>query len=144
MTPTIRRAEPDDGPALSRLAEQLGYPNPPQVIRDGIAALSALDRRDLFVAVDAADRAIGYANVGPMDVLFVPGAAELHEVVVDELHRGTGVGRALVEACAAAARRRGHTVLYVRSNAVREAAHRFYLTCGFQDVKLQRVFRRSL
>ena len=70
--------------------------------------------------------------------------AELVGLVVDEALRGRGIGAALVTAAEAWARERGLARLRVRSNVTREATHSFYRRLGYEEVKRQVVFRKSL
>jgi GNAT superfamily N-acetyltransferase len=66
--------------------------------------------------------------------------AELVALVVDEGHRGRGVGAALVDAAADWAANQGYPTLRVRSNIVRERTHAFYERRGFTHSKTQHVF----
>ncbi len=69
-------------------------------------------------------------HVGP--ILEVTGKfGRLVALVVDDRHRGRGVGRALMAGVEERARRLGCILLEVTSSAHRAASHRFYLGLGY-------------
>lgn len=59
--------------------------------------------------------------------------AWIEDVVVDNAERGAGIGRALVEQAIAEASERGAATLDLTSNPSRQAAHRLYRACGFEE-----------
>ncbi|MBR5135851.1 MAG: GNAT family N-acetyltransferase [Rikenellaceae bacterium] len=59
--------------------------------------------------------------------------AWIEDVVVDNAERGAGIGRALVERAIAEASERGAATLDLTSNPSRQAAHRLYRACGFEE-----------
>jgi GNAT superfamily N-acetyltransferase len=61
-------------------------------------------------------------------------------LVVSETARGQRVGSALLAAAEAWAREQGFASMRVRSNIMRERAHRFYLREGYTEKKRQAVF----
>ena len=59
--------------------------------------------------------------------------AWIEDVVVDNAKRGAGIGRALVERAIAEAQACGAATIDLTSNPSREAAHRLYRACGFEE-----------
>ena len=59
--------------------------------------------------------------------------AWIEDVVVDSAERGAGIGRALVERAIAEASERGAATINLTSNPSRQAAHRLYRACGFEE-----------
>ena len=59
--------------------------------------------------------------------------AWIEDVVVDNAERGAGIGRTLVERAIAEASERGAATLDLTSNPSRQAAHRLYRACGFEE-----------
>lgn len=59
--------------------------------------------------------------------------AWIEDVVVDNAKRGAGIGRALVERAIAEAQAYGAATIDLTSNPSREAAHRLYRACGFEE-----------
>lgn len=75
--------------------------------------------------------AVGGLNIDPYET---SGQARLRHVYVVPERRGTGIGRALVEALLAHARTR-FAVVRLRTNT--EAAAKFYLRLGFRSIEAQ-------
>ena len=75
--------------------------------------------------------------VGVLDLALYPTLtgrkAWIEDVVVDNAERGAGIGRALVERAIAEASERGAATLDLTSNPSRQAAHRLYRACGFEE-----------
>ncbi|HET7645979.1 MAG TPA: GNAT family N-acetyltransferase [Candidatus Limnocylindria bacterium] len=140
----IRPARPDgDAAAVAELTTQLGYPVTESEARSRVAAVTQ-DGGAVLVACDGADRAIGWIQVGAVTTLEVGVQAVIHGLVVDEEHRGGGIGQALLEAGEAWAREAGIGLMLVRSRETRERAHRFYERSGYEHSKTSRVFRKPL
>lgn len=127
MTPvTVRSARPDDAIPLARLFDQLGYPETPEALRGAISSVLDDPRSDLLLA----ER--GGVLVGAITYSFVPVAHEIHPwcritaLVVDDGHRGHGIGRSLVNAAEKAAQEASCSRIEVTSALHRSEAHRFY------------------
>jgi N-acetylglutamate synthase-like GNAT family acetyltransferase len=65
------------------------------------------------------------------------GGYELAKMTVDESMRGTGLGRALMEACIAKAKALGATRLYLETNSSLAPAIGLYRAVGFVDMPTQ-------
>lgn len=96
----------------------------------------------LFAAVTDDGCTAGMATLIINDIPTVC-KAWLEDVVVDERHRGLGIGRALVLQAAKRARECGAEQLLLTSNPSRTAARRLYAECGFSEVATT-VFRLGL
>jgi len=138
----IREARPSDAAAMARLAGQLGYPATPSEFERRMAARSG-SARAVYVAQGENDALIGWTEVAGIEMLIAEPYADLAALIVDEPRRGEGIGRRLVERALAWAHANGYAVLRVRSNVIRERAHRFYEDLGFERVKTQAVFARA-
>jgi GNAT superfamily N-acetyltransferase len=94
-------------------------------------------REALLRYVDAVDAGLAIARVGEEPVGFVawqqspPDAMKLEKLYVAPAHHGHGVGRALIEHVAAAARRAGCRELTLNVNRHNVASIRAYEHCGF-------------
>lgn len=133
----IRAATATDAAALAELCTQLGYPAQPGEAAERLAALGPANS----VLVAEEDGAVlGWIHVCGVRFFQSPPFAEIGGLVVDEASRGRGVGKLLVQAAIRWAAEQGYGKLRVRSNVVREDAHRFYEREGFQRVKTQAVF----
>jgi GNAT superfamily N-acetyltransferase len=144
MTPEIRRAEPDDADGLASLSAELGYPGIASELRARVEDLHARPGHAIFVADSPDLEVIGWIHVCLCHHLESEPFAEVAGLVVAQAHRSSGVGAALLEAAEEWAGEQGMDTIRVRSNVVRERAHRFYLRQGYHKAKEQAVFVKGL
>ena len=137
----IREATASDAAALAALCTQLGYPAQPG---EAVERLAALGPGGAVLVAEENGAVLGWIHVCGVRFFQSPPFAEVGGLVVDEASRGRGAGKLLLEAGARWAAEHGYGKLRVRSNVVREDAHRFYEREGFQRVKTQAVFDRRL
>jgi len=141
----IREAREGDASALAVLSAQLGYPVSVEEMRERYSRIRATQTGEVFVAVRTNDaRVLGWTHVVPRLQLEDAPFAELAGLVVDESARSSGTGTALLAAAEDWARLQGFASMRVRSNVVRERAHRFYEREGYVRIKAQAVFRKPL
>ncbi|MGH8123769.1 MAG: GNAT family N-acetyltransferase [Rudaea sp.] len=143
----IRGARDADAEALADLSTQLGYPLDAGEMRKRLArvrAARAARAGEVFVAEDVRGHVVGWTHVAPRLQLEDGAFAELAGLVVDEAARGSGVGAALLAAAEHWACAQGFASMRVRSNVIRERAHRFYEREGYARIKAQAVLRKSL
>ncbi|MCD4671037.1 MAG: GNAT family N-acetyltransferase [Anaerolineaceae bacterium] len=116
--------------AMQRLMTQLTSAPPPN-IEELQEMLGAGATTTLFLARQADNTIIGMAA---LSVFRVPSGlkAWIEDVVVDEAHRGKGIGEALTEACIEHARALGVHSIHLTSNPARVAANQLYQKLGFQ------------
>ena len=137
----VREATPADAQALAALSGQLGYPaDVPTILR----RLAQVERSVVLVAVNAEGAVCAVAHAEPRRLLIAEPFVELATLVVDGEARGSGAGAMLLAAVEAWAREQGFTSVRVRSNVLRERAHRFYLREGYIEKKRQAVFLKRL
>ncbi|HEY8230249.1 MAG TPA: GNAT family N-acetyltransferase [Rhodanobacteraceae bacterium] len=137
---TIRVATRADADDLGKLSGQLGYPADAATVLRRLDDVIAHDVGVVLVAVDAQGGLGGFAHVESRRLLIADPFAELAALVVSETARGQRVGSALLAAAEAWAREQGFASMRVRSNIMRERAHRFYLREGYTEKKRQAVF----
>jgi ribosomal protein S18 acetylase RimI-like enzyme len=137
---SLRRAGAGDAERLAELCGQLDYPLSPEQLQPRLVEIGQGEPNDVYVAVGADGRVLGWVQVYVRQLLMVERHAEMGGLVVDEACRGRGIGRMLVDWAEAWAREHGCESLYLRSNVQREAAHRFYERMGYQLVKTQRAY----
>jgi GNAT superfamily N-acetyltransferase len=70
--------------------------------------------------------------------------AEVNGLIVAEGQRSAGAGAKLLEAAEDWARRHGCKAMNVRSNVIRDRAHKFYERQGYEHYKTQKAFRKKL
>ncbi|HUJ82308.1 MAG TPA: GNAT family N-acetyltransferase [Candidatus Acidoferrales bacterium] len=140
----VRRARSSDIPQLALLAGQLGYPSSEDEIRVRLAGIEAAPEHALIVAESADGKLAGFLNVYVMRTIDSDARTEIAALVVDDAHRSLGVGKVLIEQAEAWARENGCRAIGLRSNVIRERAHRFYERLGYEHYKTQKTFRKIL
>ncbi len=145
-TVVVRESREGDLPALLALYVQLSDHNVSTGLADARAAFDQiLSDPNVFLLVAEVDRAVA----GTVMLVVCPGLthggrpwAQLENMVVDGVARRSGVGRALIDACAALAQERGCYKVQLQSANEREEAHRFYEAAGFMasSVGFRRYF----
>ena len=139
----IRPIREEDAAAAAALCGQLGYPTNPSDLLARIERITADPNRSVLVAcVD--DAVVGWIDLSIEYHLQSEPAALIGGLVVAEAARGQAIGRQLCHAAEAWARGCGMTRIRVRSNAIRERAHAFYLRDGYARVKTSAVFEKTL
>ncbi len=140
---TVRTATLADVAALSRLAGQLGYAATPEEISRRLSAELEDSCHALLVA-ESGGVVIAWMGLAEERSFLNEPRVEIHGLVVDEAHRGAAIGAKLVERAEQWARERGCRAILIRSNVIRERAHRFYERLGYSTVKSQKVFSKVL
>ena len=128
----VRSARAEDEASLSRIDAATWTtevsPGPAPV---GEGFFERNDPADVLVA-EVHGQVAGYATVRQWSR--IPSHAhvlEINGLAVDPAHQGQGLGRALVAACVAQARRRGARKLTLRVLGGNNRARRLYESCGF-------------
>ncbi|GAB2962019.1 GNAT family N-acetyltransferase [Micromonospora polyrhachis] len=127
---------PVDRPDVTRLAvllDQLGYPTDPAAADERLDYWLG-DPASFLLGAAVEDELVGVAALHVCPILEVTGRfGRLVALVVDDRHRGRGVGRALVGAVEQRAREAGCLFMEVTSSRRRDRAHRFYRDLGYAD-----------
>lgn len=140
----IRPARSKDAARLAELSSQLGYPSTAVETLQRMRKLKPASLNALFVAEDRDAGVVGWAHVSVNYLIEVGTRAELNGLIVAEDQRSRGAGARLLEAAEAWARKHGCPSMSVRSNVIRERAHKFYERQGYKHYKTQKAFRKSL
>ncbi len=142
----IRRARRSDAERIAQLSAELGYPAAAAQVATRLRQLTPASKHAVFVAEssDAAMGLIGWVHVSVSHLLESDMRAEVNGLIVAEGQRSAGAGAKLLEAAEEWARRRGCRGMNVRSNVIRERAHRFYERQGYEHYKTQKAFRKAL
>ncbi|HMI29989.1 MAG TPA: GNAT family N-acetyltransferase [Gaiellaceae bacterium] len=128
---TIRDAQAADAERISSLLTQLGYPTQPSAVEARLERLAVVGDRVLVADLDGRAVGLGHLQVAPAIERERP-AAKIGALVVDEGHRGQGVGRALMQALEDEARLRGCELLFLTTAERRDDAHAFYEHVGLE------------
>jgi GNAT superfamily N-acetyltransferase len=129
---TVRDAQAADSAAVAGLLTQLGYPVEAPTIAARLQRLAVVGDRVVVAELEGEVVGLGHLQVAPTIEYDRP-AAKIGALVVDEAHRGQGVGRALVQALEDEARLRGCELLFLTTSEHRDDAHAFYERVGLQQ-----------
>jgi GNAT superfamily N-acetyltransferase len=134
MVATVRAAIPADAGVLASLLTQLGYPSTEQDVLARLEYWTAEPYSQVLVA-DQNGRPVGCLSIHAVPYFEHTGRwARIESMVVDEALRGTGVGKALLQAAEALAERWGCLAVEVTSSRRRTGAHGFYQHSGYTDI----------
>jgi len=143
MTTRVRKATMEDAAAINRLSAQLGYPYPLSATVEWLGQLLQSDHDAVWVT-ETEGTVNGWLHLFRTIRLESGVFAEIGGLVVDGQQRGQQLGRQLVDKAKDWCRERGIGVLKVRSNVIREGAHRFYCNNGFRETKAQKIFEAGI
>lgn len=139
----VRAATASDAGALAALSGQLGYPADASMIAARLARIEGHDAGGSWVALDTGGAVCGFARALAQHFVIDEPFVELAALVVADTARGQGVGAALLRVAEAWALQQGFSSIWVRSNVIRQRAHRFYRREGYTEIKRQAVFRKD-
>jgi len=130
---------------VTKLGEQLGYPNNEEDIVVRFSKIGSSSEFGLFVAVSESGEVMGWIQVNEEpDTLLVGRRADISALVVDERYRKNGIGKALLSRAEEWVFARGLKLVRVKSNLARENAHRFYVREGYQLTKTSHMFTKNI
>lgn len=140
---TIRDAALADAARIAELSTQLGYPSTTEQALVRLRTLPQDGSHAVYVAENDAG-VVGWVHVYEHLPVCHDRVAEVAGLVVDASCRGTGVGKRLMEAAEHWARAKGLDTVVLRSNVIREPAHKFYERLGYTRIKTQHAFRKNM
>lgn len=141
---TIREARIADAPQLAPLAKQLGYDSTPEEVAARLSGIFAGSEHIIFVAEQKGGELAGYVDAFLFRTAASNVRAEIAGLVVEEKSRARNIGRMLMARAEDWAREKGCSECGLRSNVIREGAHRFYENLGYRVNKTQKSFRKKL
>jgi GNAT superfamily N-acetyltransferase len=138
MSVRIVDFRPDHGPAFKALNEAwiarhfVIEDKDREVLDDPVGKILAKGGR-IFMALDEAEAPVGCVAMIPM----ADGGFEVAKMTVAESQRGSGLGRALMQACIDEGGRSGAPRLYLETNSALAPARALYRAMGFEDLPAQ-------
>jgi N-acetylglutamate synthase-like GNAT family acetyltransferase len=141
---TVREAALADAARIADLATQLGYPSSTEQVLVRLRTLPQDGSHAVYVAQNETDAVVGWLHVFALYPVAHDRVAEIAGLVVDATCRSSGVGKRLMEAAEHWARGKGLSAVVLRSNVIRESAHKFYEKLGYTRIKTQHAFRKIL
>ena len=130
---SIREAESKDIPCLQDLFLQLGY----QTVAQSLELHLDQPQNSLSILVAESDNQL----CGTVVVHFITPVHEnglwalISALIIDENHRGHGIGQQLLLAAEHIARQKKCCLIELSSNEKRTKAHKFYESNGFKEVR---------
>ena len=143
MKIAVREITGLDSPAVTGLTAQLGYETTATATANLIAEILN-SKNDLVLVAEADKQVVGWIHAFYAVRLESGRFVEIGGLVIDEQHRGRGIGKILIEAVKVWSRQRHITHIKVRSNTRRLSTHQFYLKAGFTQIKEQKIFEIEL
>lgn len=140
----IRRADLQDCARITTLYNQLGYNTSQAEMQNRIEALSKLPSDIIYVADKSGAPVIGCIHAGLCQTLAKGEFLCIYGLVVDEAYRNQHIGQLLLEAAEEWSYGQGCQSVRIRSNVIREDAHRFYERLGYQNTKSQYILEKRL
>jgi len=140
----IRRARESDAARLAQLAGELGYPTTTAQMKQRLRQIKPASQHAIFVAALPTAEVVGWLHLSVEPLLEVDIRGEVNGLVVDEGYRSLGAGAELLAAAEAWAGKQGCKSVSVRSNVIRERAHKFYERNGYEHYKTQKAFRKAI
>lgn len=140
----IRLASMADVDGIAALSAQLGYRARADDVARLLAAIADDPDHAVLIATDGDGGIVGWVHVFVTHRIYVEPFAELGGMVVEQSQRRTGIGRTLLQSAEQWARTARCSLLRVRTNTARGAAHDFYREMGYVVSKEQRIFDKWL
>jgi len=139
----IRPANKSDGPELTRLTNQMGYPSSESTVFNILEKVIGQPNQQVFIA-QINDTVVGYIHLVVSQANDSASAAEIAAMVVHESYRGRGVGSALLRQSRNWGEKSGIHNIKIRNRLIRESAYRFFEHLGFRQIKTQQIFVQDL
>jgi GNAT superfamily N-acetyltransferase len=135
----VREMDAEDAEAVNALSKQLGYPlSIGQTLQNIKAVLQSKDHT-AFVG-EYENRIVGWIGAAQAIMIEVMPHCEINGLVIDEHHRGMGIGKLLIDRVKHWAKEKGNDKIGLHCNVKRTEAHLFYLQLGFTELKQQKNF----
>lgn len=144
FTGVVRPARPGDYARMAELAGQLTYPSVTEDIARRMGGLEGSKEHAVFVAETEGGEVAGWIGLFVLRSVEADARVEIAGLIVDERFRSQGVGEKLIERAERWARERNCREIGLRSNLIRDRAHKFYERLGYRNVKTQKSFRKQL
>jgi len=129
----------NDAGAVNALSKQLGYfLSIEQTLQNINSVLQSKDHT-AFVA-EYENKIVGWIGVAQAIMIEVMPHCEINGLVIDEHHRGMGIGKLLIDKVKHWAKEKGNDKIGLHCNVKRTEAHLFYEHLGFTELKQQRNY----
>ena len=135
----IREMTLNDAKAVNILSSQLGYTLSIEQTLQNINAVLESNDHTAFVA-EYENKIVGWIGASQAIMIEVMPHCEINGLVIDQDHRGMGIGKLLIDKVKQWAREKNNNKIGLRCNVKRTEAHLFYQHLGFTEIKQQKNF----
>jgi GNAT superfamily N-acetyltransferase len=139
----VRRATLADAESVARLCGQLGYAASVDETQARLRMIGSRPDQVVMVAENGG-AVVAWIDLHIEHSIAAGKTVQIAGLVVDENHRGSGVGRLLMRHAEEWARSNGCSSVRLRSNIIRSQAHQFYEKLGYKVTKTQKAFAKEL
>lgn len=129
----------NDADAVNWLSKQLGYPLSIEQTLQNINAVLKSEDHTAFVA-EYENKIVGWVGASQAIMIEVMPHCEINGLVIDEDHRGLGIGKLMIGKVKHWAKEKGNDRIGLHCNIKRTEAHHFYEHLGFTEIKQQKNF----
>jgi GNAT superfamily N-acetyltransferase len=137
----LRPAREGDAEEIARLSGQLGYPIDGERARTRLRDASA---DHALIVAEWDGRVAGLIELRRLRAVMAWRQVEIFALVVDDGHRGRGIGSRLIEEAERWAYDLRCGKVRVRSDALREEAHSLYRARGYDATRTELLFEKQL
>jgi len=135
----VRVMDVKDAEAVNALSKQLGYPLSVGQTLQNIGTVLQSQDHIAFVA-EYENKIVGWIGAAQAIMIEVMPHCEINGLVIDEHHRGMGIGKLLIDKVKKWAKGKGNDKIGLHCNVKRTEAHLFYQRLGFTELKQQKNF----
>ena len=139
----IREMTLNDAKAVNILSSQLGYTLSIEQTLQNINAVLESNDHTAFVA-EYENKIVGWIGASQAIMIEVMPHCEINGLVINQDHRGMGIGKLLIDKVKEWAREKNNNKIGLRCNVKRTEAHLFYEHLGFAEIKQQKNFVISI
>lgn len=144
MTIKIRRCMISDAHRIYELSmQELGYKFSEAQVESNVRRLIGLPTSLILVA-ESGNEVVGFIHACTHEPVYAPPMVNILGLAVDPMFRKQGLGRKLVEAVEDWGRENGAAGIRVNSGDNMDSGLRFYKALGYNYVRTQYKFRKSL
>ena len=135
----VREMDVEDAEAVNALSKQLEYPLSVEQTLQNIRAILQSKDHTAFVA-EYEHKIVGWIGAAQAIMIEVMPHCEINGLVIDEHHRGRGIGKLLIDKVKQWAKEKGNNMIGLHCNIKRTEAHLFYEHLDFTELKQQKNF----
>ena len=139
----IRNANKEDCPDITKLTNELGYPSSEDKVSEILDMVLEHDDHRLFVA-ELENKLVAYIHLVSSIRIGSDPFVEVVAFVVHRDYRNKGIGKSLLNETEKWVRSKNIKNIRIRSNIIRQEAHKFFTQRGFNNLKTQEVFLKQI